>query len=102
MVFKAVHHLTNLILAVACFMGVLALTTDANRWYTASLLAVVVTTLASVALQWKGSKRDQRIGRWDEQEYVLMSMLEAMERGMSQREWLDGYVEHAAADRADL
>lgn len=98
---KVLHQLVNVLLAAACLVTAWGITTGAG-WNMVSSAIICVSTLVTTLMQWKGSRRDQRIGRMDEQEYVLMSALEAMERGMSQREWLDAYVEHSVAERMPL
>lgn len=95
---KLLHQLTNLILGAACFVAAWSLATGAG-WYGVACVVICLSTAATVIWQRKGSRTDRRIGRWEEQQYVLMSMLEAMDRGMSAGEWLDRYVERAAADR---
>jgi hypothetical protein len=100
-VVKVLHQLTNLVLAAACLVTAWGVATG-RGWNMAASAVICLSTLATTLMQWKSSRGDQRIGRMDEQEYVLISALEAMERGMSQREWLDGYVEHSVAERMPL
>jgi hypothetical protein len=100
-VVKMLHQLTNLVLAAACLVTAWSLARG-HGWSMVSSAIICVSTLATTAFQWRASRGDQRIGRMDEQEYVLMSTLEAMERGMSHREWLDAYIEHSVAERMPL
>lgn len=95
---KLLHQLTNVILAVACLVTAWGVVTGAG-WNIVSSAIICVSTFTTTAFQWKASRRDQLLGRLDEQEYVLISVLEAQARGMTLREWIDGYVEHSVVDR---
>lgn len=53
----------------------------------------VVLMLGMAYSSHKAQQAAHQAGQWQERAYVLMSMAEASERGMSVTEWLDGYVE---------
>lgn len=96
---RILHEVTNLLLGAACLVMAVTLATSHFSSYAIAGLVVCLATATTVAMQWRGRRIDRRVGQLDEQEYVLISVLEAHARGMTLREWTDGYVEHSVVDR---
>lgn len=66
-----------------------------------SIVIAVVFTIVMVVGAYMSGRAQQyahNAGQWEERAYVLLSMAEAAQRGMSVEDWLTGYAERNAAE----
>lgn len=98
---KLLQVTANLIAAASVLLGIWVLTTGVRGWDWVAVVSSMVTAFAigtMFLMQRRATRWDQMLGRWDEQAYVTGSLTEALERGMTPEQWIEGYFERVMAD----
>jgi hypothetical protein len=99
-VVKLAQAAANVAAATAVLWATWSLVTGAgsNRFNVACSLVTSLCIGAMFVMQRRADRSERQRGRWDEQSYVTTSLGEAMDRGMTAKEWTDGYLERVMAD----
>lgn len=95
-IFKLMHQAVNVLLtASVCSM---VFTYGDPVWSVLVDSVIIASTAATVLMQRRSTRLDRQLGQWQERQYVVNSMLEAMHRDMTVMEWMDGYMERVKAE----
>lgn len=86
-------------LGLSSLLLVVAIIYDPSSWlYVIAAAVVIVSSGYSLVTQRSSIRTHQRIGSWDERVFVIESIREAKQRGLTADEWVDGYCERVLFD----